>query len=496
MTARRFVILGATGDLTCRYLLGALAEMAGAGFLPADLALVGVAREPWDAPRFRAHVAECLERHAGHLPRAGRMEVVGRLSYVAGDVRSPAALNRAFAPDARDSVAYLALPPAVFAPAVEALAGIGVCDDSRIIVEKPFGTNLGSAQALNHLLHRHFAESSVFRLDHFLGKQTVQNVLGARFANRLLEPVWNCHHIAAVDLVWDETASLDGRAGYYDHTGALRDVVQNHLLQLLCLVAMERPAALAEKEFRDAKVELLRAVRRPAPAEVALNTRRARYGAGQVGDRRVPDYVNEPGVHPARETETYAEVTLFVDNDRWRGVPFRLRTGKALAEDRRRIAVTFRPLTKALFGLEGDPPLNRIVFEVNPDRLVVDLALNGAGDPFCTEAAALEVNLAAQDLSPHARLLVEALEGDPTLSIRGDEAEECWRIVEPILREWERGTPPLHTYRAGSEGVSAGAGLRAGVDPQLAGGSREGRFDGRRQHRGAVEVSDDAALFQ
>jgi glucose-6-phosphate 1-dehydrogenase len=424
VTARRLVILGATGDLTGRYLLGALAEMAGAGVLPADLAIVAVARGPWDTPRFRAHAAERLERHAGHLSRAGRMEVVGRLSYVAGDVRKPAVLSQAFAADADNSVAYLALPPAVFVPAVEALASIGVSEKSRIIVEKPFGTNLGSAQLLNHLLHRHFAESSVFRLDHFLGKQTVQNLLGARFANRLFEPVWNCHHVAAVDVVWDETVALEGRSGYYDHTGALRDVVQNHLLQLLCLVAMERPAALSEKELRNRKVELLRTVRRLTPAEVAVHTRRARYGAGRVGDGEVPDYTSELGVDPARETETYAEVRLFVDNDRWRGVPFRLRTGKAMAEDRRRIAVWFHSVTELLFGQDGDPPLNRVLFEMNPDRMAIDLALNGAGDPFCTEAATLEEILAPQDLSAHARLLVEALKGrsdpiDPGRRSRG-----------------------------------------------------------------------------
>ena len=458
MTARRLVILGATGDLTGRYLLGALAELACKGYLPPDLRIVGVARDGWDTPAFRSHAAQRLERHASHLARAGRDQLVERLSYVAGDVTDPAVLAPAFGSDTGASVAYLALPPSVFAPAIEALAAIGLSGVSRVVVEKPFGTDLASAQALNRLLHRHFDEEAVFRLDHFLGKQTVQNILGARFGNRLFEPLWNREHLAGVDIVWDETVALEGRAGYYDHTGALRDVIQNHLLQLLCLVGMEKPEALDAVQLRDRKVELLRAVRAPTPAEVAELTRRARYGAGRVGDRALPDYTDEPGVDPAHGTETFAEVTLFVDNDRWSGVPFRLRTGKALAVDRREITIAFRPVADVLFGQEGDPPRNRLVFRMNPDRMTLDLALNGAGDPFCLEPAALELTLAPQDLSAHARLLVEALEGDPALSIRGDEAEECWRIVEPIVDEWQRGSPALLSYPAGSQGaVDAGA---------------------------------------
>ncbi|HWI03486.1 MAG TPA: hypothetical protein VNT52_06595, partial [Acidimicrobiales bacterium] len=264
------------------------------------------------------------------------------------------------------------------------------------------------------------------------------------------------HHVAGVDIVWDETVALEGRAGYYDHTGALRDVIQNHLLQLLCLAAMEKPSALDGTEFRDRKVELLRAVRTMSPAEVATHTRRGRYRAGTVGGLELPDYVGEPGVDPASRTETFAEVTLFVDNDRWSGVPFRLRTGKALAADRREITISFLPVGEALFGQEGEPPVNRLSFLMCPDRMVLDLALNGAGDPFCLEEAALELTLAPQDLSAHARLLVEAIEGDPSLSIRGDEAEECWRIVEPVLAHWDQDGPPLLDYAAGSVGPRAG----------------------------------------
>lgn len=212
--------------------------MACSGFLPADLAITGVARDEWDTAQFRQHAAERLDRHAAHLSRAGRQELVARLTYVSGDVTDPDVLRTAFGSDSEAAVAYLALPPAVFAPAIEALAAIDLSHGSRVVVEKPFGTDLASAKALNRLLHQHFPEEAIFRLDHFLGKQTVQNVLGVRFANRLFEPVWNRGHVAGVDIVWDETVALEGRAGYYDHTGALRDVIQNHLLQLLCLVGV------------------------------------------------------------------------------------------------------------------------------------------------------------------------------------------------------------------------------------------------------------------
>ena len=453
MTARRLVVLGATGDLTGRYLLAALAELDSTGLAPPGLPVVGVARDPWDTARFRTHAAERLARHAAHLPPAARDRLVGRLRYVAGDVTDPAVVAAAVGPDADATVAYLALPPAVFAPAVEALAAAGLSGASRVVAEKPFGTDRASAAALNCLLHRHFPERAVFRMDHFLGKQTVQNILGARFGNRVFEPAWNCDHVEGVDIVWHETVALEGRAAYYDQAGALRDMVQNHLLQLLCLIAMERPASLDERELRDRKVELLGSVRALSPEEVANLTRRGRYGAGTVEGRHLPDYVDEAGVDAARQTETMADVTLFVDNPRWQDVPFRLVTAKAMAADRREIVVRFRPVAEPVFGVESGPPCNRLVLEMAPDRMVLDLALNGRGDPFRLEPASLELMLSPQDCSAYARLLALALEGDPALSIRGDEAEECWRIVEPILAEWSRGRPPLDTYPAGSGDV-------------------------------------------
>jgi glucose-6-phosphate 1-dehydrogenase len=452
MGAVRFLILGATGDLTGRYLLPALAELADAGCLPDDAEIVGVATESWDDRQFQAHASRRLDVHAGGVSPAARARLVGRLRYIGGDVTEAQTLRAASAGAPGPVIAYLALPPAVFGPSLGALAAAGLGGRARVVVEKPFGTDLASARELNRLLSGSFPERSVFRMDHFLGKQTVQNIVGLRFANRLFDPLWCTGHVERVDIVWDETIALEGRAGYYDRTGALRDMVQNHLLQLLCLVAMERPDGLGEGPLRDAKVQVLRAVRHFDHHEVARHTVRARYTAGTAGSRQVPDYAVEDGVDPDIGTETFADVTLFIDNDRWQGVPFRLRTGKALARNRRDLRIRFRPMDRLPFGQADDPGPNALTLSMDPDRLAIDLALNGVGDPFCLDPARWELELAPQELSAYARLLLDVIEGDPSLSIRGDEAEECWRIVEPIIAGWNAGAKPLSLYPAGSPG--------------------------------------------
>ena len=452
MTAERIVILGATGDLAGRYLLAALAELHHKAMLPENVEVVGVALDEFDDQTFREHAAARLRIHAGALEPSVRDDLVRRLRYVKGDATDVAAVMEAIAGSRGRVLIYLALPPILFEPAIEAIASARVHQLASVVVEKPFGTDLASAKALNRLLHRHFAEKVVFRIDHFLGKQTVQNVLGLRFANRLFEPLWCAEHIERVEIVWDETVALEGRAGYYDQAGALRDMVQNHLLQLVCFVAMERPTGLGEAPLRDAKLSVLRAVRRFDESAIRAQTVRGRYTAGTVGGKPVRDYISESGVEAENATETFADVTLFIDNDRWRGVPFRLRTGKALAVDRRHIEVRFRPVARLPFGQHDDPGPNVLTLSMNPDRLSADLALNGAGDPFCLDPVRIELELAPQELSAYARLVVEALQGDASLATRGDEAEESWRIVEPILAAWARGTVPLAAYRAGSHG--------------------------------------------
>jgi glucose-6-phosphate 1-dehydrogenase len=447
---RRFAILGATGDLASRKLLPALARLHEVGKLPAELTIVGAAREAWDTTTLRAHMTERLARHAADIEPASRHAVVSRLVYHRADTRDPADVARVLDDVREPVVVYLALPLSVLEATVRAVAGLRLAEGSRLVVEKPFGRDLASARTLNCLLRAAFPETAVFRVDHFLGKQTVQNILGLRFANRVFEPLWHRSQIARVEIIWHETLALEGRAAYYDSAGALRDMIQNHLLQLLCLIAMEAPISLSERDLRDRKVDVLRAVRRLSPDEVERRTVRARYDAGRIGDRPVPAYVDEDGVDPRGETETFAQVKLSIDNWRWAGVPFLLRTGKALAKDRREIAVHFQPVPHLVFGPETDPTPNVLRLQLDPDRMSLRVNINGAGDPFELESVELDRDLAPQDLSAYARLILDVLEGDPTLSIRGDEAEESWRIVEPILAAWAAGRVPLGTYPAGA----------------------------------------------
>lgn len=449
---KRIAILGATGDLTPRYLLPALARLYETGRLPEGFEVSGLARDDWDTEAFRGFVEARLAEHAADVAARSRSRFVEMLEYRRADATDPQEVAKALGPSREPLVAYLALPPAVFAPTVEALAEVGLPEGSQIVVEKPFGENLESARKLNRLLHEAFPEEAVFRADHFLGLQTVQNVLGLRFANRVFEPLWNHDHVERVEIIWDETLALEGRASYYDTAGALKDMIQNHLLQLLCLIGMEPPITLHERDLRGRKVDVLRAVRRLSPEEVERQTVRARYSAGRIGDEDIRAYVEEEGIDPERETETFAQVTLAVDNWRWAGVPFVLRTGKALSRDKAEIAIHFKPVPHPAFGQETEPRPNVLRLRFNPDRIALVVNVNGPGDPFYLEDVELGAELAPQDPPAYGRLLLGVLEGDPTLSIRADEAEESWRIVKPILEAWEQGRVPLLEYPAGSDG--------------------------------------------
>jgi glucose-6-phosphate 1-dehydrogenase len=450
---RRFVVFGASGSLGARYLLPALAQLHAADALPHDFEVVGVARQRWSDAQFREHAAEALGRRALEVPPSLREDFVSRLRYRHVDLGAPApVVVSRLDLGSEPLVAYLALPPGLFPPAVRALGEMALAKGSRIVIEKPFGESLASALALNRLLHERFPEEAIFRIDHFLGKQTVQNVLGLRFANRVFEPLWNCHHVERVDIVWDEVKTPHGRIGYYDRAGAVRDMVQNHLLQLLTLVAMEVPRTLDARDLRERKVDVLRAIRRLSPAEVARFTRRGRYGRGRVAGRSVRGYVEEPGVEPDRQTETFTELTLWVDNWRWADVPFVLRTGKALARHLREIRLRFKRVPHLAFGRVSEPAPNVLRLALDPDRVSLAVNINGPGDPFDLEQVELETTLAPQTFSPYARLLLDVLRGDHALSIGDDEAEESWAIVEPILAAWQTGRVALEEYPAGSAG--------------------------------------------
>jgi glucose-6-phosphate 1-dehydrogenase len=277
--------------------------------------------------------------------------------------------------------------------------------------------------------------------------------MGLRFANGIFEPLWDRKYIERVEIVWDETLALEGRAGYFDHAGAFKDLIQNHLLQLMCLTAMEAPTALHRRNLRDRKMDVLRAIRRLSPEEAQRQSVRARYGAGKIGERHIPAYVDEEGVDPDRETETFAQVTLMIDNLRWAGVPFVLRGGKALARFRGEIAVHFKPVHHLAFQRAGEPQPNVLRLRLWPDQVVLNLNVNGPYNPFDLEQLELSADFAPQEFfSAYERLFLDLLEGNTTLFVRADEAEEAWQVVEPVLDAWGKGLVPLLEYPAGSDG--------------------------------------------
>jgi glucose-6-phosphate 1-dehydrogenase len=441
----RLVLFGATGDLAGRYLLPALAALQAAGQLPGGFDVIGASRENIDDEAFRRSARERLEQHGADVPATARETVVRSLRYRAVDVTDPESVASVIDPGAGPVAPYLALPPGLFPAAVTALARAGLPAGSRIALEKPFGEDLQSAIALNLLLAETLGpagEQAVFRVDHVLGMATVQNLLTLRLANRFLDAVWNSDHVEQVDILWEETLALEGRAGYYDGAGAVKDVLQNHMLQLLALIAMEPPAGLEAQDLHDRKLEALRSVRPLTPADVARRTRRARYTAGRLATGEdVPSYAEEDGVDPERETETFAEVALELESARWVGTRFLLRAGKALSRRRKMVIVRFR--------VGGDRANELWIGVDGPDD--VRLHVTG-GAPESPMPLSLSAMPPASELPAYGRVLLDALSERSTLSIGGDEAEEAWRIVTPVLHGWADGAVPLEEYPAGSAG--------------------------------------------
>lgn len=445
-----FILFGATGDLTGRFLLPAFAHLIHADKLSSVPVIVGVGKQQWDQADFRRHAEKELALHS-QVDEKARQRLLACLDYQPADVTEPRQVAVAMTKVDGPVIAYLALPARLFAPVIRSIAAVAR-EGTRIAIEKPFGENLTSAQALNRLLHESFPEDAIFRMDHFLGMRTAQNMLALRFANRLFEPLWSCEHISRVEIVWDETLGLEGRPSYYDRAGALRDMVQNHLLQLLCYVGMEPPVSLDEADVRGLKVDLLRAVERMTPEEVNSRTMRARYGAGQIGENAMPAYVEEEGIDPARRTETFVQLVLHIDHPRWAGVPFVLRTGKALARDRQEMAIHFKAASHPAFGPDASARPNRLRMQFDPDRIDLHLNTTGAEELFSLHETSLGKQLGRQTIPAYGQVLLEMIQGHHTLSIRDDETEESWRIVQPILDAWAQGHSPLREYAAGSEG--------------------------------------------
>lgn len=444
----RFVIFGASGDLTMRLLLPALAELRAESALPEDLQIVGVGLDDWSSEHYRSMMSDSLAEHAGKVAAEVRAGVIDHLFYEQADVTDAERVRQIVAGD-EPLVAYLALPPGMFLPTLEALAAADMAQGSVIAIEKPFGRSLQEARELNRLLRTRLSDTQVFRNDHFLYQQMIQNILGLRFANILLEPLWSRDYIERVEIVWDETLTLEDRAGYYDGAGALRDMIQNHLLQVLCFIAMEPPPSLEARDLRDARVAVLRAIPTMSRDQVIVRSVRGRYGAGTIDGREVPAYIDEEGVNAARCTETFAQVILTVDNWRWAGTPFTLRSGKAMASRRSEVVVVFRNVPHPVFaGSEGCTP-NQLRLSLAPPAIHVGLNINAEGELFGLVRAGLDAKLPVEIRSPYAGLVLNAIQGDVTLAVRGDETEEAWRIVEPVLDAWAEDAVPLETYPAG-----------------------------------------------
>src|SRR5690606_33098994 len=327
-----------------------------------------------------------------------------------------------------------------------------------IVVEKPFGHDLESARELNEELHRHFREEQIYRIDHFLGKETVQNLLVFRFANAVIEPLWNRHHIDHVQITFAESLGIGSRAGYFDRAGTLRDMIQNHLLLVLSVVGMEPPATLGADDMRTEKEKVLRSVRPLSPESVDSHVVRARYTSGEIDGETVPGYLDEADVPRGSTTETYVAMKLFIDNWRWRGVPFYLRTGKRLAADASHVAIRFRDAPVQLFrdtACEAPAP-NWLILGLEPeDSLGFELQTPAPGFDMTPRTLHFDTQPREERerrLGPYATLLLDVIEGDRTLFIRFDEVETAWRLVEPVLERWRSPDAPLYEYRAGSWG--------------------------------------------
>ncbi len=449
--ARTLVILGAGGDLTARLLLPGVGQLL-ASRRGSDIQLIGAGVEPMTEDDWRQRVAASFT--AGGASGELVESVAASTKYLQADVTKAGDLERLFAACDGAPALYFALPPSVTIAACAALDKVAMPPGTIFALEKPFGTDLETARALNRQLTLLLPEHQLHRVDHFLGKSTVLNLLGLRFANRIFEPLWSGQHIKSVEIVFDEPLGLEGRAGYYDSAGALVDMIQSHLLLVLALVAIEPPSSLEPEDLRGAMAQALRATR-VWGGDPAASSRRARYTGGTIEGREFVDYAKEPGVDPDRCTETLAEMTVSVDNWRWAGVPFTMRSGKAISGRRKDIVITFKDVPHLPYGFEGKKGPERLRISLSPDELELDISINGEGDPFVLDRVTLATSFAEGELGPYGEVLAGILSDDPTLSVRGDVVEECWRIVEPVLASWKRNEVPLGEYVAGSAGPEA-----------------------------------------
>jgi glucose-6-phosphate 1-dehydrogenase len=471
------VIFGASGDLTHRKLMPALYNLALQQLVPPEMAIVGVARTTWSDDEFREEMRRAVAAHGeGELDEDVWAGFARRLRYL------PASFDDGAAYDAlrellqgldRDMgtrgnrLFYLATAPEFFPRIAErlgaaALSGEGEGNFSRLVIEKPFGEDLGSARALNARLGTVFDERQVYRIDHYLGKETVQNLLVLRFGNAIFEPVWNRRYVDHVQITVAEDLGVETRGGYYDQSGALRDIVQNHIFQVLSIVAMEPPARFASRDVHDEKVKVLRAIPAITREEVPRVTVRAQYGPGYIGGRPVPGYREEAGVAPDSNTETYVAMRLTVENWRWAGTPFYVRTGKRLPRRATEVAIQFKPAPHLPFAdtpVESVMP-NLLTLRIQPDEgASLRFSAKVPGPQVDLRSVAMDFRYGSSFLKPSAeayeRLLLDALLGDSTLFARWDEVERAWEIVDDLLHVWAEEPIGAGRYAAGGWGPEA-----------------------------------------
>ena len=464
-----FVIFGATGNLASKKLIPALCRLEEAGRLPDGLQFIAIGRREWDDEGWKDHMRALLrEKLQDRFNTEICERFTARFSYLRGELheidmyqRLGAELSKPRMGVCTNVIFYLSIKPTDFSSVIKNLDKSGLSRPRglhRVVVEKPFGEDIESAQALNRLLHEHFDEQQIFRIDHYLGKDTVQNLLVFRFANTLIEPLWNRNFIDHIQITATETMGIENRADYYDKAGALRDMLQNHLMQLLTVVAMEPPPVFDADALRDEKVKVLRSVRPISMRSVHAHSFRAQYAAGSIDGMNVPGYQAEPGVEPKSITETYVAAKFYIDNWRWRGVPFYLRTGKRLKEAKSMVAIRLRHPPQQLFRstpLEVVSP-NWIILSIQPeDCMRMEVHVKQPGLEMNTRVISLNASYRKEDevpLDAYETLLLDVIHGDRTLFIRFDEVEWAWRIVDPIVKSWALERDFIHTYPAGTWG--------------------------------------------
>jgi len=468
------VVFGASGDLTRRKLLASLVELFKRSLLDKRFYLLGCGRKKLTDERFRQIAQQAIQEDSSDTSAKAIAPFINRLYYISGDYS-----DTSFYENIKIKLAelgkkhkvggavvfYLAVPPFLYGTIVERLCSAGLSSpggpDSkrfRLIVEKPFGFSLQSAVELNNKIRGCFDESQIYRIDHYLGKETVQNILIFRFANTIFEPVWSRNYIDSVQITIAETIGVEHRASFYDETGALRDIFQNHMLQMLALVAMEPPMSFEADHVRDEKVKLLRSIRPFKLGELDNFIVRGQYGPGSINGKEVVGYREETGVNPESKTETFVAAKVFIDNWRWKGVPFYLRTGKRLVRKDTEIIITFKQVPHSMFISAGlaDIPSNVLVLQIQPEEgISLSFQAKQPGSKVCMST--LNMNFSYQSVfgvslpEAYQRLLLDCMIGDQTLFTRQDDVEVAWRLLTPVLEAWQNDTAAPYEYAAGSD---------------------------------------------